>query len=324
MSRIVQQASNAILDAAHAEREATRIFSPWLDATRTLRAYLILAAQRFQRAGSGAVIDFVLANQFRNAIVAHDGLALCLEAGAADAGIVHARSLFEVRLAIGWILAPTTEEDRVGRANAFHIGSVREVRHWTNQQIPGTPEYVEYRAACDPRMPPPTADAIAKATAHLADIARVLAHPKNAAINAEFDRLTNTRTGRVPEWYQVGPGGCRTLSDMASRLGLKDRYMSAYRYASHFAHGSYLYQGVSIRAKTAMFEPVRLVERLWTPFAIGMLAADEVLELLTTHYRPREVENLRRARPRWWKALANPPNIQVHETLVPLRGGPID
>jgi hypothetical protein len=280
--------------------------------------------QRFHVAGSESVLDFVLlASQFRNAMVAYDGIVVCMERSAAEAALIISRSLFETRLYVGWILQPRTEEEREYRAHTFHVASLREDRYWNSREIPGTPEFEEYRTVSDPRFPMATDERIASYRDHLAELDRLFAMPHNARIVALFEKLKNPKNGRDPEWYRVGPGACASLADMAHRLGLKHRYLSAYRYTSHFTHGSFAYQGVEIRTKGAVIQPLRQVDKLWTPFAIGAEAFDDVLGLLMERYRPTEVENLKTARRRWWKALVKPPDIRVDETLVPLRGGPV-
>jgi hypothetical protein len=323
VGRIVRDPKNPILDAELAAEEAKRVFGFWLDAARDLRDYLALAAQRFHGVGSAEVIDFVLlASQYRNALVAYDGLVVQLEAGASEAALVLCRTLFEARLYIGWILHPADEAERAYRANVFHVAAFREDRYWTNLEIPGTPEFIEYRAAWDARLPAPKPETIAKMQAHLLELDRLFAMPHNAEINDAFDKCVNPRNRRDPEWFRVGRGSCASLADMANRLGLKARYLSIYRFTSHYAHGSFAYQGVEIRDKATVIHPVRQIERLWTPFAIGVQCADEILELLMARYRPTELQNLLGVRPRWWKALTRQPKINVDETLVPTHGPP--
>ena len=150
--RVIREPKSPILDAEFAADEAKRVFGLWLDAARELRDYLALAAQRFHGAANGDVLDFaLLGSQYRNALIAYDGVVTCLEVGAAEVAMLPARTLFESRLYIGRILHPKTEEDRAYRADAFHVRSLREGRYWALCEIPGTPEYLQDWAASDPQ-----------------------------------------------------------------------------------------------------------------------------------------------------------------------------
>ena len=218
MGKIVFPNTDPLLDPAFASHEAQRCLPDQIALLQELRDHLRDLIKRAFGEHKDSVHDLVVIGGLsKQALVALDGLCICLEAGAAHAGHIQARAQWEATLFVEWILQNGRE--RWGRQ--YYVADIRRERNSTRRAIIGTPENAAYqelwRETYEKEPNEFSEEFVKKASEHLAEIDRILARPIYSTINLEFEESVKKRDGREPDWW-FQPGGPKSIYDMAKAV----------------------------------------------------------------------------------------------------------
>lgn len=307
--------THVIRDPVFAEAEIQKQFQPWIDVGESLLRYAADLLLRSMRSNHESIEDLiVIGTVFRQLIVAADGCLVCLKAGAVQAAMLHSRAEFEASLALQWML----EQDKEHWARQFYVSSLRQMKLWSLQQIPGTPEFAARVEAWKgiPHSPEPTPAQIEHAKADVEAIDRLLATDTYSTINDDFERRSwigkGAKRRRVePNWYV--PGGVPTIGAMARSLDRTAEYSSLYRYMSYFVHGSLSENHFTVKGAQASIEPVRYLKQFSTAFNGTFMDVVRALEWITREYRNGELPQLiKRYQEDWRPTLANFADVTVN------------
>ena len=176
MGKIVFPNTDPLLDPAFASHEAQRCLPDQIALLQELRDHLRDLIKRAFGQHKDSVHDLVVIGGLsKQALVALDGLCICLEAGAAHAGHIQARAQWEATLFVEWILQNGRE--RWGRQ--YYVADIRRERNSTRRAIIGTPENAAYqelwRETYEKEPNEFSEEFVKKASEHLAEIDRILA-----------------------------------------------------------------------------------------------------------------------------------------------------
>jgi hypothetical protein len=251
----------------------------------------------------GHIHDIVIGALLQHAVTMLDAVEILVSQGAVYAAFVQARSLFETRLYIGWIL----QEDTVRRARQYFVWHRRDELLWAKRTIPGTPEHTKFRKACAGILTDPDIEKdIQEAITQVAEITRILADDDFREINAEFNRLKKPDKDHDVYWYQ--PWGPNSLSGMARRLGLSGEYVLFYSLFSKATHCSDFRRHVNIEKSGLNFQPIRHLEDISTVLNISLSYAIAIYHMVLTRYRSDELPAfVRKYRKEWQSRFRNIP-----------------
>lgn len=311
--------THTIRDPTFAETQMAMQFGRWLDVGEAILRYAADLLLRALRTSHDSLEDLVvIGTVFRQVIVAADGCLVCARAGAIQAAMLHTRAEFEASMALQWIL----ERGKQHWARQFYVCSLRQMRSWANQHVPGTDEFkareLAWSGIADP--PAPTAEQSRDASESVSEIERLLAREEYSVINDAFEREAWIGKGakkrrREVNWYQ--PGGVTTIGAMARALNREAEYASLYRYASYFVHGSLTENHFVVRDSYASIEPIRYPKQFATAFNGTFMDVVQALVRITGEYREGELPALRARYDGDWKpALSEFANVTVEPQMV--------
>jgi hypothetical protein len=311
--------THAMRDPAFAESEIRKHFGEWIAVGESVLTYGSNLLLRSMRTSQDSIEDLVLlGSAFRQVLVAADGCLVCLRAGAVQSAMLHSRAEFEASMAVEWMLT----KGKKHWARQYYVSSLRQMRVWSLQMIPGTSEHEAHVAAWASIDEPPhiSDDNIKVASDEIAEIEALLSSPTYKEINEAFDKQSIAGRGSKrrpvePNWY--APGGVPTIAAMARALGRTAEYSSTYRYQSYFVHGSLSDNHFTVKGKSASIEPVRYLKQFAMAFNLTFLDLVKVIEHITTEYRSGELAELReKYRTEWRSALNNFAKVTVNPTSL--------
>lgn len=321
VSTLVEPASafgtHALYDPEKARSDARQHFAVQLRVgSEIVREAADLLLRAF-RSSDAAILDVAAIGHFyRSLIVAADGCLLCLEAGAAEQALVHARTAFEAGLQLEWLL----KADRESRAKRFYVRHLREERSWYLRAIAGTHEHEEqteaYAAEGDPGPPlDPEENRI------LVDLTNTeLASEAYSEVNEWFDevrakQLAKGHRAHEPKWYSVGPGGKANLSALANDLNRRTDYRTTYRYLSYAVHSASLGASVRVRSSQLTIEHIRIPRHFSFAFSTAFLQLLRGSFQIVEIYRPDEKQRfVQRVRGEWLPVVGTSVDVQVSDS----------
>jgi hypothetical protein len=251
----------------------------------------------------------IIASLSKQALVALDGLCVCLEAGAAHAAHIQARAQWEATLFVEWALKNGAE--RWGRQ--FYIADIRRERASTLRAIPGTAEnraYQELWRETYEKEPHAFSDEfVQKASEHIVEIDRVLARPVYSSINPLFEEWVR-RKGREPDWW-FQPGGPKSIYGMADSLARRTEYVILYGYWSGLAHGTRHASHFKHHQGSVELEPVRYVPLFPELLHVMFPMTARLIRELTSTYRHGELPQVLEKYVRQWRPRFQVPDIEA-------------
>lgn len=257
------------------------------------------------------ILDIVILGALlKQAVTMLDAIEILVSQGAVLAAYLQARSLFEARLYLAWILEKDTER----RAKQYFVWQKREEALWAKRSIPGTAEHKRFRTACDRLLSPgkPTVSED-EAKAQLENIKRLLDSSEFSEINSEFDKLKKHGKDFDVSWYC--PRGPSTLADMARRMNLSGEYMLFYNTFSKATHCQEFRRHVSIERNVVKLQPIRHLEGIKTLLNVSISYALTIYEMILKRYRPGELSNFgRKYKNEWRERFMNIPTVKYKVT----------
>jgi hypothetical protein len=313
-----------ILDPAVGREQASQLFTePWLAAGRDLASSSADLLQRCLAPRDDNFREYMICGgMYRHALVAWDGLLVCMEQGAVDAAWAFVRQACDASFGIDFML---TRPDYWARM--YFVASVRQERLAIRRMSPGTPEYVEYDGIL--ASVGGVGDTAARVSGHVGfEEARRMADATLSAaewkdVNDVFERASvkgkGTKQRRVePVWYEPGPHGVASMYHMAQRIGRRMEYETIYRTASAALHGTSPRQHWYVAPDGKMsVEPVRRLGQFFEPWVLGLRLHMHTTSAIMTAFRPGELPAFREAYvSRWRAAVINQPKITVNRQFV--------
>ncbi|MDO9244304.1 MAG: DUF5677 domain-containing protein, partial [Rhodocyclaceae bacterium] len=176
-----------------------------------------------------------------------------LASGCGHAAFLPARTAFEASIYMDWILAGDSER----RATRYIVGNYRDERLWAARAIPGTTEEAAFTQIAktlglDIHANRPTL--ASDATAHLAEVNRILTQPELQAIDQEFTRAKKNRK-RDPEWYELD--GLTSIRHVAGKVGRLAEYEFFYSKGSQVTHTGSYKDHICFDDGQVRFKPIR-------------------------------------------------------------------
>jgi hypothetical protein len=219
-----------------------------------------------------------------------DAAEVLLSSGCGHAAFLPARTAFEASVYIDWVLESASEL----RATRYIVANFRDERVWANRVTPGTLEEAAFGAISKlldldihAHWPSLSTDAVG----HLAEVNRILAQPKLATVDQEFDSARTKRMRRDVDWYALdnGPVNLRQVSSLIGRL---PEYELFYARGSQVTHTGTYKDHIRFVNKEARFKPIRhLAEVNFLLNCIVSVSLHTYRKVLT-RYRPGEVNAL--------------------------------
>ncbi len=293
----IETAHPTILDRDSAPGQIRQHFSETMALLREVVNYgSNLIPRAFVSSDRETVDIVVIGVLLKHAVTMLDAIEILVSQGAIFAAHLQARSLFETRLYLTWIL----EKDTIRRANQYFVWHKREEAMWAKRSIPGTPEYSRFRKACDSILNDGKVTELEQeAKEQLGALDETLSSPDYADIVKEFDRLKKPDKDHDVAWYR--PWGPITIADMAGRLGLSGEYMIFYHIFSKATHCQEFRRHISIDGKVLNFQSIRHIEGIDTLLRVCISYALDIYRRVLERYRPAELENFSRKYLNEWR-----------------------
>lgn len=227
--------------------------------------------------------DIVVCGVLLKQIVAMvDAVEVLLANGCGHASHLPARTAFETSLYIDLIFAGDSER----RATRYIVANYHDERLWAYRVIPGTAEEISFSKIAqgfglDIQSTRPTL--AAEATAHLAEVNRILAQPELATIDQEFAAARGNRK-YGPEWYELD--GYKSVRQVAKAVGRDAEYDFFYSKGSQVAHTGTYKDHIRFGSGQVRFKPIRHLADVNTLLNfIGSIAMATYRKILE-RYRP--------------------------------------
>lgn len=187
-----------------------------------------------------------------------DAVEVLLSAGCGHAAYLPARAAFEASIYADWMLFSDGER----KAACYLVANYRDERRWTSKAIAGTLEEAAFTqiaksAGVDIHEGRPTLGA--EATAHLAEVDRILLQPDLHAIDLEFSKAKGKRK-RDLEWYEMN--GLQSIRQVAEAVGRLPEYEFFYSRGSQVTHTGSYKDHLRFANAQVRFKPIRHVESL--------------------------------------------------------------
>lgn len=254
---------------------------------------------------------------FKQTLVAFDSAILCLEHCAINAAMQHARSLFESRLYLSWVLHSQNDKQYLGRQ--IYVSTKRHELRSLKRLIPGNPECIKYEEAWKQSgrdYSPVAEDELSKFKDTAAKIEELLEKEIYTEINQSFEK--KSKKNEVP-WYIPGKYGVTSIFKLAEKLNKLPEYLYIYGLTSFYTHGAVSFvHSKFLSGGKHQIEPIRTVEGF--PTAFNLITNDMlfVIELMIREYRDGEIENFKKQYRHWEPRLKGLPEfeIRVKENLI--------
>jgi hypothetical protein len=263
----------------------------------------------FESSSRRRVDAVVLGILLKQVVTMLDGAEVLLSNGAAHAAKLQMRALFESVLYIHWILLSDDEK----KGDYYYVRNLRRKRLWAERAQGTTKEGQTFIAMMNAIGVPQNQEAAAAAAQQLPEIDRVLALPKFAQINADFDKL---RRGKNDvSWYR--PLGAQNLREIAEAVGKLAEYVLVYSGASEVMHGSNYEDHVEFAAGRINFEPIRYLEDFGSVYHCCVTFTFATYRRILEIYRPDELPAFsRKYKEKWQKDYLVIPKITINPILT--------
>lgn len=185
-----------------------------------------------------------------------DAVEVLLASGCGHAAFLPARTAFEASIYLDWILAGDSER----RATRYIVGNYRDERLWAARAIPGTTEeaaFTQIAKTLGLNIHANRPTLASDATAHLAEVNRILAQPELRAIDKEFTTAKKKRK-RDPEWYELD--GLKSIRQVAEKVGRLAEYEFFYSKGSQVTHTGSYKDHIRFADGQVRFKPIRHLE----------------------------------------------------------------
>jgi len=154
-------------------------------------------------------------------------------------------------------------------------------------------------------------EAAEAAKQQIPEIDRVLAQPRLAAINSDFE---NHKRGKNDvSWYALlGP---RNLREVAKAVGKLAEYVMIYSGGSEAMHGSNYEQHVSFNSSRVAFTPIRHLKEFGLVYHFSVTFALSTYRKIIETYRAGEIGSFnRKYLEKWRKEYMNMPRVTINMT----------
>lgn len=247
----------AILNRQEPIAVAEQHFSKQIELLRDIADYgsnlIIRAFNSSPKKMAEVIVCGVLLKQI---VAMVDAVEVLLSSGCGHAAFLPARTAFEASIYLDWILTADSEH----RATRYLVGNYRDERLWAAKAIPGTTEEIAFTSIAktlglDIHSARPTL--ASDATAHLAEVNRILAQPELQAIDQEFAaaKEKNKKRKRDPEWYELD--GLTSIRQVADRVGRLAEYEFFYSKGSQVTHTGSYKDHIRFADGQVRFKPIR-------------------------------------------------------------------
>lgn len=289
------------------EKDLIRL-QPWLEVLSDIRSYGSHLLPRCLDSSQRNVVDLtILGALFRQYLVFLDSTYELLRNGAVHASWHQLRGLFESRLSIHWILSADTD----ARALQFYVADLRQQRRDSLSLISGTPENQDQAAAqshFNISSADLASDEAARLQAKVQKIDSILANPKFAAINVEFDRIQGNRP--FDKWWFQPFSGLTSLAALAKDAGLEAEYKLLYSPMSRVSHASLFSGQMEFSGAEFSVKPIRSLIHFGDVLTLTYSYSIDVFRKLLVRYRSGEEESFsRRYSEKWQPLVMNPPTV---------------
>jgi len=237
----------------------------------------------------------------RQVVAMLDGMDVLLTNGATYAAHLQMRALFEAAVYIEWILQGNSER----KTDYYYVHNLRRKRYLAARTQPGLVGAEPFLTMMN-EIGVPLTDAATKSSEQLIrEIDEVIAQPKFAVINAEFENHRKKR-GREVAWH--APFGLRSFAAVAREVKRQAYYEIFYSIASGVIHSSSCDQHVKIRTRLTI-EPVRWMDQFQPISHFGLSMAMSAFMAISRAYRPEDLSFHRKYNEKWKKHFLDFPKI---------------
>lgn len=283
-----EQPHSAILNREEPRAAAEQHFSKQTELLRDIANYGSNLVIRAFNSSPKKMAEVVVCGVLLKQVVAMaDAVEVLLASGCGHAAFLPARTAFEASIYLDWVLASDSER----RATRYIVSNYRDERLWAARVIPGTTEEAAFTQIAntlglDIHANRPTL--ASDATAHLAEVNRILAQPELQAIDQEFTAAKNKRKRkRDPEWYELD--GLTSIRQVAEKVGRLPEYEFFYSKGSQVTHTGSYKDHIRFADGQVRFKPIRhLADVNMLLNFIVSLCIGTYMKVLK-HYRPDEL-----------------------------------
>lgn len=249
-----EQPHSAILNREEPRAVAEQHFAKQAELLRDIANYGSNLVVRAFNSSPKKMADVIVCGVLLKQVVAMaDAVEVLLVSGCGHAAFLPARTAFEASIYLDWILAGDSER----RATRYLVGNYRDERLWAARAIPGTTEEAAFTRIAKTlglnihaNRPTLSSDA----TAHLAEVNRILAQPELQAIDQEFTAVKKRRK-RDPEWYELD--GLTSIRQVAEKVGRLPEYEFFYSMGSQVTHTGSYKDHILFADGQVRFKPIR-------------------------------------------------------------------
>lgn len=249
-----EQPQSAILNREEPRAVAEQHFAKQTELLRDIANYGSNLVVRAFNSSPKKMADVIVCGVLLKQVVAMaDAVEVLLVSGCGHAAFLPARTAFEASIYLDWILAG----DSARRATRYLVGNYRDERLWAARAILGTTEETAFTQIAKTlglnihaNRPTLSSDA----TAHLAEVNRILAQPELQVIDQEFTAAKKQRK-RDPEWYELD--GLKSIRQVAEKVGRLAEYEFFYSKGSQVTHTGSYKDHIRFAYGQVRFKPIR-------------------------------------------------------------------
>ncbi len=223
------------------------------------------------------------------------------------------RSLFEVSVALQWVLQESGDE----RARAYHVANLRKRRLWASRYLPGTNENKAFKDFWNTvGKKTPSSARKKELRDQIANLNKVLSGPSLCDLNKKFETFYQ-KNKREWDWYRIL--GVRSFREIVKDVNRTAEYDIIYASGSEVMHGSTYTGQVAFDGPEVIIDSLRSPEETRNSLTQAMALTFRMIRSTLEYYRPAELENLdRKYREDWASPLRRIPDIKVEELTVTL------
>jgi len=310
--RAPEQEFKRLLDREHAVSDVRQHLSRWIALMQDLVNYGTNLIPRCFTSSARTLGDVILIGTLlRQAVAMLDGAEVLLSNGAVHSAKLQMRALLETALYIDWVLLG--DADR--KTDYYYVHNLRRKRRWAERIRGVSPAGREFVEMMDAIGVPTPQDRKNLAEGQIAEIDRVLAKPRFALINADFEDHRKG-TGDT-HWYS--PLGPKNLREVAKSVGKLPQYVLWYSTSSEVIHGSNYGDHVKFKPESGRitFEPIRYLENFGSVYHFSVIITIPVYRSLLEKYRPGELPAFsRKYLESWQKDFMNVPTVNINSEII--------
>jgi len=302
MIRVPESEYKPLLDREKAASDVDTHLRRWIGLVHDVSSYGSNLIPRCFISSERKLKDAILIGVLLRQVVAMlDGMDVLLTSGATYAAQLQMRAIFEAAVYVEWILKGDSEK----KTDYFYIHNLRRKRFWAARTQPGFAGADLFTAMMNDAGVPLT-DATKKSSEQLiAKIDEILAQPKFAAINIEFEAQRKKR-GREVAWHV--PLGPSSFAAVAREVGRQAYYEIFYSIASGVMHSSSYDQHVKLGERLTI-EPIRWMDQFQPVFHFGLSMAMFAIMAVSKEYRPTDLSFHRKYVEKWKRDFLDFPKI---------------